>query len=153
TTGRELGRGGEGTVYELSDHSGLVLKLYNEPLTADKAGKLRQMLAVNNPAIEAYAAWPVDLILNNDGHVCGFVMKKLTGYMPLHNSFSPMDRKKLFPDKGYNFLVHVARNLSTAFLKLHEAGLIVGDVNEGNILINASGLVAFIDCDSFQVSD
>jgi DNA-binding helix-hairpin-helix protein with protein kinase domain len=62
-----------------------------------------------------------------------------------------MDRKKRFPDKGYNFLIHVARNLATAFHKLHEAGLVIGDVNEGNILINASGMVAFIDCDSFQV--
>ena len=91
------------------------------------------------------------MVHDDKGHACGFVMKKLAGYVPLHMIFSPMDRKKLFPDKGYNFLVHVARNLATAFFNLHEAGLVVGDVNEGNILISSSGLVAFIDCDSFQV--
>jgi DNA-binding helix-hairpin-helix protein with protein kinase domain len=30
---------------------------------------------------------------------------------------------------------------------------VVGDVNEGNILVNARGMIAFIDCDSFQVKD
>lgn len=150
-TARELGRGGEGAVYELQNRNGFVLKLYNEPLTKEKISKLKQMVLMRSPAIEAYSAWPVDLALDDKGIVCGFVMKKLTGYVPLHMIFSPLDRKKLFPDKGYNFLVHVARNLSTAFFKLHEAGLVVGDVNEGNILISSSGLVAFIDCDSFQV--
>lgn len=150
-TGRELGRGGEGTVYELQNHSAIVLKKYNEPLTQEKINKLQLMVSMRSNDIEAYAAWPADLVFDANGTICGFVMKKLTGYVPLHMIFSPMDRKKLFPDKGYNFLVHVARNLATAFYKLHEAGLIIGDVNEGNILINSSGLVAFIDCDSFQV--
>lgn len=150
-TGRELGKGGEGTVYDIQHHSGMVLKKYNEPLTSSKLDKLRLMASMSGPAIEAYAAWPKDIVRDNTGAFCGFVMKKLAGYVPLHMVFSPMDRKKMFPDKGYNFLVHVARNLATAFYKLHEAGLVVGDVNEGNILINASGMVAFIDCDSFQV--
>src|ERR1035437_662790 len=114
-TGRELGRGGEGTVYEVKNHSSVVLKKYNEPPAQDKVNKLRHMVSMRSPAIEAYAAWPTDLVLDDTEAVCGFVMKKLTGYVPLHMIFNPMDRKKLFPDKGYNFLVHVARNLSTAF--------------------------------------
>jgi DNA-binding helix-hairpin-helix protein with protein kinase domain len=148
---RELGRGGEGAVYELKSHRDLVLKEYNHPLSTEKIAKLQQMVAMRNASIEAYAAWPTDLVTNDRGAISGFVMRKLNGYLPLHSVFNPMDRKKLFPDKGYNFLIHVARNLATAFHKLHEAGLVVGDVNEGNILVNSNGLVAFIDCDSFQV--
>ena len=150
-TGREIGRGGEGTVYEVQNVNDIVLKKYNEPLTVQQVNKLRHMVALRSYEIEAYAAWPTGLVLDDNDRVCGFVMKKLSGFVPLHMIFSPMDRKKMFPDKGYNFLVHVARNLATAFHKLHEAGLVVGDVNEGNILINAAGLVSFIDCDSFQV--
>jgi len=153
TTGRELGRGGEGTVYDLQHAGGLVLKCYNDPLTPEKTAKLQRMIAIRSAAIEAYAAWPVDLVSDETGRMAGFVMRKLAGYVPLHRVFSPLERKKLFPDKGYNFLIHIARNLATAFHQLHEAGLITGDVNEGNILINPSGLVAFIDCDSFQVPD
>src|SRR4051812_29176461 len=106
-TGRELGRGGEGTVYELQRHPGQVLKKYNEPLTRLQSDKLAHMVSMRSKEIEAYAAWPTDVVHDDRGAICGFVMKKLTGYMPLHMIFSPMDRKKLFPDKGYNFLVHV----------------------------------------------
>ena len=151
TTGRELGRGGEGQVYDVLGQSGLVLKIYNELPPPERAAKLAHMAATATPEIDAYAAWPKDIVTDDTGATVGFVMKKLGGYVPLHMLFSPMDRKKMFPDKGYNFLAHVARNLATAFHKLHQAGIIVGDVNEGNVLINAAGMVAFIDCDSFQV--
>ena len=45
-TARELGRGGEGAVYELSSHSELVLKQYTDVLSADKIAKLRHMVAM-----------------------------------------------------------------------------------------------------------
>jgi DNA-binding helix-hairpin-helix protein with protein kinase domain len=149
----ELGKGGEGTVYDLFGNSTQVLKIYTEPLTAQKLRKLNLMAGMLNAEIEAYAAWPADVVVDSYNKPAGFVMKKLVDYYPLHMLFSPMDRKKIFPDKGYNFLVHVARNLAGAFQSLHNAGLVVGDVNEGNILVNAKGMMAFIDCDSFQVKD
>ena len=150
---REIGRGGEGQVYELVNKPTLVLKLYSESLSTERIAKLRLMVSLNSSQIDQYTAWPKDIVVNKQGDVCGFVMKKLTKYVPLHNLFSPMDRKRLFPDKGYNFLVHVARNLSVAFHSLHSDGIIVGDVNEGNILVNGQGMITFIDCDSFQVKD
>ena len=150
-TSRELGKGGEGVVWELEHHADLVCKIYNTPPDADKQKKLRVMAEMCTPALEAYAAWPCDVAQDAAGNIIGFVMKKLTAYVPMHTAFSPMDRKKLFPDKGYNFLVHIARNLATAFHNIHAAGIVAGDINEGNILINASGFVSFIDCDSFQM--
>lgn len=150
TAGRLIGRGGEGQVFETKEHPSLLVKIYNETPDTDKANKLRHMVAMQSPDILHFAAWPTDLVSEN-GRICGFVMKKLSGYVPLHMLFSPMDRKKLFPNKGYNFLVHVARNLASAFHKLHEAGLIIGDINEGNILVDEKGMIAFIDCDSFQI--
>ena len=129
-TSSELGRGGEGTVFLLRNDATLVLKKYNAPLTGGKIKKLLKMVAIGSGDIEKYAAWPTDVVSDEKGVTWGFVMRKLTGYVPLHKVFNPMDRKSLFPEKGYNFLVHVARNLATAFYKLHEAGLVVGDVNE-----------------------
>ena len=150
-TGRELGRGGEGRVLDLTNQPGMVLKQYFEPLTDNQIAKLWRMIDIRNEAVCGYAAWPEELVEDPDGHTVGFIMKKLSGYVPLHHLFSPMDRKKMFPDKGYNFLAHVARNLAVAFQHMHESGLVIGDVNEGNILVNAIGLVSFIDCDSFQI--
>lgn len=153
TTSKLLGKGGEGEVYELADHPDQVLKLYSEPLSPTKAGKLQLMVNRFSEQMQTYAAWPTDLVRDKKGKPVGFVMKKLDQYVPLHMLFSPMDRKKIFPDKGYNFLVHVARNIASAFHTLHAAGMIVGDVNEGNLLVNKQGMVAFIDCDSFQISE
>ncbi len=153
TTTLEIGKGGEGYVYEVSNNPNIVLKIYFEELLPVKIAKLHLMVSMANNQIDAYSAWPKEVLKNQEGQYCGFVMKKLAGYVPLHNLFSPMDRKRLFPDKGYNFLVHVARNLATAFYALHAVGIVVGDINEGNILVNGQGMIAFIDCDSFQIKD
>lgn len=149
--GRELGRGGEGQVYEVYHNDGVVVKLYNEEPDSSRAEKLKHMVSMGNNSIHTYAAWPTDIVTDLKGNTIGFVMRKLVNSVPLHMLFSPMDRKKIFPNKGYNFLVHVARNLAAAFYSLHSAGLVIGDVNEGNILIDKNGMLTFIDCDSFQV--
>ena len=129
TTTQEIGKGGEGYVYELANNLSLVMKVYFEELSQAKIQKLQLMVAMANPQIDAYSAWPKDIVKDQHGKYCGFVMRKLSGYVPLHHLFSPMDRKRLFPDKGYNFLFHVSRNLATAFYALHASGLVVGDIN------------------------
>jgi DNA-binding helix-hairpin-helix protein with protein kinase domain len=153
SVGREVGRGGEGTVYEVKEDLLLVVKIYNEQLAKDKALKLQHMVAMQDADLNKLTAWPLDLVYDSTRQIAGFVMRKLEGFVPLHMLFSPIDRKRLFPDMGYNFLIHVARNLATAFHKIHEAGIVIGDVNEGNILVNANGIISLIDCDSFQVKN
>ena len=85
---RVLGRGGEGQVFELQNEPGLVLKQYSEPMSVDKLNKLRYMASIRTPQIEAYAAWPVDVVHDSALQPCGFVMRKLTNYLPLHMLFS-----------------------------------------------------------------
>ena len=153
TLGREIGRGGEGAVFQVQEDSSIVAKIYISKTEKDKADKLAFMASITDTELLKFAAWPLDVLRDSAMNVCGFTMKKLDGFVPLHSLFSPMERKKLFPDKGYNFLVHVAKNLAIAFHRIHEAGIIMGDVNEANILVNASGLIALIDCDSFQVKN
>ncbi len=151
--GRELGKGGEGSVYEVVNDDKLVLKLYSEVLSLPKVRKLKMMAASASGQLDGYTAWVKDVVIDQKGNPCGFTMKKLVDFYPLHTLFGPMDRKKIFPDKGYNFLVHVARNLATAFHTCHANGHIIGDVNEGNILVNSQGMIMLIDCDSFQIKD
>ncbi|HVK47851.1 MAG TPA: hypothetical protein VM488_08410 [Pseudobacter sp.] len=102
TTSRLLGKGGEGEVYELLGNPAEVVKIYTDPLSQQKANKLQLMVSRFNDQMQTYAAWPVDLVRDKRGKPCGFVMKKLDDYVPLHMLFGPMDRKKIFPDKGYN---------------------------------------------------
>jgi len=150
---KKIGQGGEGAVFAIEEEAALVIKIYSETLDHDKSEKLVFMSSIINDELSKFAAWPLDVARDRSGRVCGFVMRKLESYVPLHNLFSPMDRKKLFPDKGYNFLVHVSRNLAAAFHKIHQLGIVIGDVNEANIVVNAEGMVALIDCDSFQIKN
>lgn len=150
---RQIGEGGEGTIYEVQGSLDLVIKVYKEKINSDKQEKLNYMAGMAAPELLKFAAWPMDVIRDITGNICGFTMKKLVAFVPLHMLFSPMDRKKVFPDKGFNFLIHVARNLAIAFHHIHQLGIIVGDINEANILVSNTGMVALIDCDSFQVKN
>lgn len=149
--GSELGRGGEGIVYYIQNQPKYVAKIYMEHVPAQLSRKLAYMIKENTDVLQQYTTWPIDALWDNQGACVGYIMQRLDAYLPLHMAFNPMDRKQYFPDKGYNFLIHMARNLAVAVHKLHELGIIIGDINEGNILINNRGMVHLIDCDSFQV--
>src|SRR5262249_43516736 len=43
------------------------------------------------------------------------------------------------------------RNLAAAVRGVHEAGLVIGDLNESNVLVTSQALVTLVDVDSFQV--
>jgi DNA-binding helix-hairpin-helix protein with protein kinase domain len=65
--------------------------------------------------------------------------------------YGPTHRKEHFPHADWRFLVRTAKNLAAAFFVIHKFGYVIGDVNEGNILVNNEACVRLIDCDSFQV--
>ena len=49
----------------------------------------------------------------------------------------PSHRKEVFPGKAdWKFLVRAAQNLASAFYVIHKYGYVIGDVNEGNILVD-----------------
>lgn len=150
-TGKSIARGGEGEVYEIAGDAEVLAKVYHERLSPQKEEKLRKMVRMWSESIERYISWPIDFCVDPATGKQAIIIKKLANCFPLHQIVSPMDRKKLFPEKSYAFLIHVARNLAIALHKIHEQGLVVGDVNEGNILVSKQGLVYFIDCDSFQI--
>ena len=99
------------------------------------------------------AALPVDRLSDEAGHMIGFVMPHIDKARGIHDLYSPRGRQAHFANADFRFLVHVAVNIARLFATVHEHGLIIGDVNHGNILVCADGTVAAIDCDSFQVGD
>ena len=150
--GREIGRGGEGVVYEIEGRAEQVAKLYLSPVDSKKTAKLQTMVRKQTDALTRLAAWPSDLLLKAPrGRVTGLLMKKITGFHPIHELYTPKSRLQEFPRANWPFLVHVAANVARAFALVHSSGVVIGDVNHGNILVNDAGITALIDCDSFQV--
>ena len=152
--GPKLGAGGEGDVFSVEGNAKLTVKLYHKIPDAEKAAKLRTMVQTGSRELGTFCCWPQSIIQSNNGAIRGFVMRRLEpGYKPVLQLYSPVNRKKTFPEADYSFIVHAAMNTATAFAAVHEAGHVIGDVNQKNILVDSKALVALIDCDSFQVAD
>ena len=151
--GKKIGSGGEGDVYEIvSPHLKIVAKIYHKPLEAQKQDKLLLMVRGCNDELKSISAWPVDVLYAREGGpVVGFLMPKISDYEPVHKVYGPTHRKEHFPHADWRFLVRTAKNLAAAFFVIHKFGYVIGDVNEGNILVNDEACVRLIDCDSFQV--
>ena len=114
--GKELGRGGEGAVYEIVGRPGFVAKRYHQPVDADKALKLQGMARQAHPSLLAIAAWPVDVLrAGSHGPIQGFIMPRVSGYQEIHSLYGPSHRKRAFPQADWSFLVHAARNLASAW--------------------------------------
>jgi DNA-binding helix-hairpin-helix protein with protein kinase domain len=150
--GREIGRGGEGVVFEI-DGDTSVAKLYLQPLSQEKIDKLTLMASQASDGIRGIAAWPTELLREaSRGTVQGFLMPKVTGYKPVHLLYGVQSRRNEFPKATWEFLAGAALNAASAFSVLHKLGHVIGDVNENNVLVSPKDYtVALIDCDSFQV--
>jgi len=149
--GKEIGKGGEGAVFQWTGHPDRVVKVYKKPVSDTQADKLREMVRKKDPELLSFTAWPKEILLQQDGKVRGFIMEHLGHYGILPNLYNPGFRKKIYSDADWSFLVHAARNIAAAFAAIHRHGYVVGDVNEQNILISDDCTVKLIDCDSFQV--
>jgi hypothetical protein len=154
-----LGQGGEAEVYDLGD--GRVLKWWKPPghpdfdglpdaqaaaarRLAEQPAKLRALpgnlpAAVVAPCGLAYAS-------KRSSQVVGYLMPKVTGE-PLHAYGEPRWRRD-HPVDGAD-VVAVLLALHDAMSALHRAGIVVGDCNDLDVLVDGRG-VHLIDVDSYQ---
>lgn len=154
TIGKELGRGGEGTVFTLSGTEHLVAKIYHESLDQKKQSKLRLMAGTHDEKLLSYTAWPQDTLhASRGGPVVGFVMAKINDMKPIQMLYSPAHRKREYSNRGWDFLLFAARNAAAAFTILHERGHVLGDVNQGNAYVGNKATVTLIDTDSYQIRE
>lgn len=151
--GQQLGRGGEGAVFEVNGLPHQVAKLYHKPLEAEKQAKLVFMTSVADTELLKYVAWPqVTLHDPRTRQVVGFLMPRVPRCDPVHMLYRPANRKAQFPDAKWDFLVYVARNTAAAFKAVHAHGDVIGDVNENSVTVAGDSRVILIDSDSFQVN-
>jgi DNA-binding helix-hairpin-helix protein with protein kinase domain len=150
--GRELGKGGEGSVFEIPAAPNRVAKVYHQKVVPEKAAKLAAMAAGASESLTAVAAWPIGVLHAKPGReVRGLIMPRVQDHLEIHHLYGPAHRKQSFPKADWSFLLHAARNVAAAFATVHSAGHVIGDVNQGNVVVSAQATVRLIDCDSFQV--
>jgi DNA-binding helix-hairpin-helix protein with protein kinase domain len=151
--GRCLGQGGEGAVFSVPSRPRSVAKIYARRPDEHASRKLGAMVQLGTDDLAAIAAWPQDLLHDpRTGDVVGFLMPRIDEHHEIHKLYGPADRKATFPDAGWAFLVRAARNLAEAFDAVHRHGHVIGDVNQGNVVVSRRATVRLIDCDSFQIT-
>lgn len=146
-----IATGGEGSIYNVVEHANLVAKIYHNPISSEKATKLKEMVKLTNLDLLKCTAWPVDILYGLDKSIIGLLMPKISGFKEIHKLYGPKTRLNEFPEASYSFLLHTAFNLARAFGQVHEYGQVIGDVNHGNIMVSKNATVMLIDCDSFQI--
>ena len=159
TLGKELGAGGEGSVYDVRDDSGVVVKIYHpERRTSDVFKKLELMIQYP-PRTEdehnghLYVAWPKHLVYDSADNAIGFAMPKVNKKNSLFDCYIPAVRKKSAQHVNYATLCKIAQSLAKSLDELHGRGYVLGDINESNAYIVEDDYVTLIDSDSFQVRD
>lgn len=151
TLGQEIGRGGEGSVYSIKDNNSQVAKVYSSSPEQKKIQKLILMAEAADASLTQIAAWPLDVLLDQQGNARGFLMPRIDARRDIHELYSPKSRAEAFPQIDFRFLVHVGGNIGRVFAVLHAKGYVLGDINHSNLLVGPDGTVRLIDCDSIQV--
>src|ERR1051326_1746335 len=122
--GAKVGRtGGEGAVYAVQGHPGLVAKVYHQPVSANKAAKLKYLAQRVTPQLKECAAWPSFLLFHNN-QPRGFVMRSASG-KEVHHLYGSRDRVVDFPGKNWAFLINTGRNCAAAFDEVHATGAVI----------------------------
>ena len=151
-----LAQGGEGAVYEIKGMPDKVAKIYHKAVDQERIEKLKAMIALNiSPYIDGVVrlSWPLDILYEN-GCVKGCVMPKISDQLKLLNVQRQKDpiKDKSYPDFNWKYSIQIAYNYALMVRYMHECGIIIGDFNPNNFVIDKDhgGAVVFLDCDSFD---
>ena len=163
TPGRKLGEGGEGTVFLVNDQPGSVMKIWHPGRTPQDAdAKLNHL--VRNPVRPDLGAswhitWPQHLVREN-GVTVGYIMPILDpgqSWEPIVEYYNRRAAQNTEQEQGRELRiddrVRMARNLALGFRAVHDAGYVIGDVNEKNVEVNRQNDIAMVDCDSYGFTD
>jgi serine/threonine protein kinase len=143
---KKLGSGGEGAVYEIENEPNLVAKIFHKKNSND-------ILTYTNTHFkklpEAYVK-PIELIENN-GHIEGFIMDYIDNnhYIPI----SGLKYEKNCNQIGFKSTdkVFIFKTIKTNIISAHNIGIIIGDLNGENILVNKKNKnVKFVDITGYQ---
>lgn len=148
---RKVSTGAEGIVF-FTDDPKVVAKIYHRgimtPLRWMKLTRMTKM-GVNAKGI----CWPSSLLYNNNHEPVGYLMPAAQGHT-LGSAFDGQDAmSERFPDWDRHAVVQAACQVFSKIVFLHLFGILIGDIQLKNIMVNGPSQVYLIDMDSVQIED
>ena len=153
-----LGDGGEGKIHRvLGGLDKKVAKIYNQGVISRELVEKLGLMMINPPpeSVLTQVAWPLDMIFDKANQPCGFLMPELYINTELGDiyKYNPGDPVRTLPISAEQ-KVMIAMNICAVISAVHDLGYVFGDFNPRNIGIDKNtGKVAFLDTDSYHVSD
>ena len=141
--------GGEGSVYMHPSSKDKCVKIYHTPKKGDVADLYKDLIALDGK----YFIKPERLLFSQKNHLLGFEMK----YVDTSNFFilKKLTTKNFSLQNGYDksFKFSVYKNLKAAVESAHKCGVVIGDLNPYNILVDNRGNILFVDVDSYATKN
>lgn len=141
-----LGIGGEGRVYRVGDRA---LKIITD-IDDARREKLAAFPANLPPEVVA----PIDLATDGRGAVVGFTMRVIEGATDMHKLAQRRWQRAAMSPRD---VMGLLRDLDEVVRRLHASGVVVGDLNDGNVALECHPKQprpwrpALIDADSMQI--
>ncbi len=152
--GKILARGGEGTVYHLADNPDVLVKLYHSPVLLKRPELGRKIEAMRRDSAsqaDPNLAWPRISVYDDSRQWVGYAMRKLRG-TPFQTLCQYRLIQERLPAWSRRELAATALSFVEVVSRLHDRGIIIGDINPGNFVVDPqTSRVSCLDCDSFQV--
>ena len=152
--GKQLGKGGEGTVYQ-SDYqgafgAGYVVKIYHKGKL--NVLRLKKLLLMESSLIRYEGiCWPEKMVFSLEGKPVGYLMQGIAG-KNMSTIFTGPDRvREIFPTWTRQDLVRLAVRILQRYQYLHIFGILIGDMRMKNIVLDEDGSPNIMDTDSAQV--
>jgi len=153
-----IAKGGEAEIYDL--HHGMVAKIFkpsshpdytnlpHEQASAEKRIKEHQQKLLKFPQqLPSNCLIPQEIIKDRSGQIVGYTMPFITGAIPLIKYSDRQFRNQSGISNQEVFTLFL--QLRQLLIQIHQAGIVIGDFNDLNILVK-DGLLYLIDTDSWQ---
>jgi hypothetical protein len=143
-----IGAGGEGTVFRVRvGNRTLAVKLYHTP-TTERQEKLTEMVSRSWQLPERKIALPDTIVRAPTGEIVGFGMPLLAG-TPVEVAKLAQKKFRLAQGLSLRQIIKLFLDGAETLEILHRNGLVVGDMNDRNLLFNGQELY-WIDVDAWQ---
>lgn len=141
----EIHRGGEGRIMILKETNKYVAKLYHPGILAIDEAQYIYLVKLDKNLFVV----PHELLTDKKGNICGFTMEYIgKDFFPISVIFS----KNFCTTNNITEAVKqtIAEKLITAVSYAHSVSVVIGDLNQYNILVNNKAEIKLIDTDSYE---